>query len=688
MTGAINISGAANTTFTVTGDGAATAQFVTSGNTVTVASGLTLNLAIGVSGTGFTEAGADTTATVELSGTARNLETAVSVNSGTLDLAKTVAFAADGSSIAPGGLSGLIIGDGANSIATAVVRDSVTPVAGGNNWQAGRHLDRRQRRQRDRQPGRPARPQRPHRPHRQSDHVGRHRVAGRRHAVRGRPHGLQPRPLGTTSVVQGGTLNLDNVNPEFATVNGNANALISATIPNGGLTKLGSGTLTLTANNTYTGPTNVNAGKVFINGSQSSSPVTVNSGGTLSGDGTIGPLTVNSGGVVAPLTVTGGPSLLSVDGNVMLNSGSIFDAVLDSTTPGSGFSQLNATGNVVIQSGDTLNVTVNNAFAAGTTFAIIQGGSVTGTFTTLNVTPNTIPITQNDNGTALILTIQLSVTSTTVTAPANAVFEQPVTLSSTVTFPAGTVSPTGTVQFFDNTGSGPVAIGAAQPVGPVYNQGTHSATVTITVPTLTSAAGGLNNVITATYSGDSSNAGSTSTTPATVDVTPATTTLTFTTPPVNIVYEQPNTVTAQVSVNPPSTGSPTVPSGSIAFIATNTVTNQMTNLGTLGLNGNLAASVSESQLTPGTYTITATYTSGNTADFTAPATPTTSGPVTVSQGADDHDPDLADHGEHGVVQHVHHRLGDGVGQLAQHGHADRADRVRQVHRHAEQRRAR
>lgn len=67
----------------------------------------------------------------------------------------------------------------------------------------------------------------------------------------------------------------------------------------GSLTKVGTGRFTVTGNQAYTGPTVVNGGELKLNGSVSSD-VTINSGGTFSGNASVGALTVNSGGTLSP----------------------------------------------------------------------------------------------------------------------------------------------------------------------------------------------------------------------------------------------------------------------------------------------------------------------------------------------------------------------------------------------------
>ncbi|MER5157785.1 autotransporter outer membrane beta-barrel domain-containing protein [Serratia marcescens] len=86
----------------------------------------------------------------------------------------------------------------------------------------------------------------------------------------------------------------------------------------GGLTKQGIGTLVLTGNNTYAGPTLVNQGRLAINGSVTSA-VSVQNGGIVGGSGTVGSLTARRGGTVAPGNSIG---TLNVAGNVSFEPGS------------------------------------------------------------------------------------------------------------------------------------------------------------------------------------------------------------------------------------------------------------------------------------------------------------------------------------------------------------------------------
>jgi len=84
------------------------------------------------------------------------------------------------------------------------------------------------------------------------------------------------------------------------------------------LAKNGNGTLVLSATNSYSGSTFLNAGTLIVSGNNSSSSnLYVASGATLSGNGTVGPVTLNSGGTIAPGggTLTAGNSTWSGAGN-------------------------------------------------------------------------------------------------------------------------------------------------------------------------------------------------------------------------------------------------------------------------------------------------------------------------------------------------------------------------------------
>ena len=100
------------------------------------------------------------------------------------------------------------------------------------------------------------------------------------------------------------------------------NGAIGDGSPSGGfgITKGAPGTVALEGTSTYTGSTAVSAGKLQVDGSiAASSGIRVNSGGTLTGGGSVPTLTGNNGGTIAPGTPSG-PAILNT-GNVSLATG-------------------------------------------------------------------------------------------------------------------------------------------------------------------------------------------------------------------------------------------------------------------------------------------------------------------------------------------------------------------------------
>jgi autotransporter-associated beta strand protein len=177
------------------------------------------------------------------------------------------------------------------------------------------------------------------------------------------------------------TVALANATDNIIYIAGTGGITISSSISGSGknLTRDGSGTgiLTLSGVNTYTGTTTVNTGTLLVNGStDAASAVTVNSGGTLGGTGTVGgSVTVNSGGTVAP---GASPGILNT-GSVTFTSGATLSVEIGGTTPGNSATdhdQLNVTGSVSLNSA-TLSLAAFNGFTptAGQTFTILNNDS-------------------------------------------------------------------------------------------------------------------------------------------------------------------------------------------------------------------------------------------------------------------------------------------------------------------------
>ena len=192
---------------------------------------------------------------------------------------------------------------------------------------------------------------------------------------------------GVTGIVLGGlsgTYGITNGGNALTVGNNNASTIYSGVLSGAGtLTKVGTGTFVLSANNTYTGATMVSNGVLQVDGVIGAGAVTA-SGGTLAGAGTVnGATTVPSGGTLAP--GDGNIGTLTVGNSVTLNAGAV------TVTGVSKNGGVASNGKVVVTGalayGGTLTVTNvgTNAFTAGDSFQLFNAASHSGGFSTVTL---------------------------------------------------------------------------------------------------------------------------------------------------------------------------------------------------------------------------------------------------------------------------------------------------------------
>ncbi|MCB5175667.1 autotransporter domain-containing protein [Microvirga lenta] len=143
----------------------------------------------------------------------------------------------------------------------------------------------------------------------------------------------------------------------------------------GRLVKTGSGRLNLTGTSPFSGRTEVQAGRLAVNGSLGESVVTV-TGGSLGGTGTVGGLVARNGATIAPGNSIG---TLNVSGNVAFASGSTYEVEIDAA----GQSDRIAASGTATLSGGTVQILPDRGtgYVANRPYTILTAqGGVSGRF--------------------------------------------------------------------------------------------------------------------------------------------------------------------------------------------------------------------------------------------------------------------------------------------------------------------
>ena len=194
----------------------------------------------------------------------------------------------------------------------------------------------------------------------------------------------------TTANVRNGGMIVDTAGYDVAiTQNVQHSSISGDNAIDGGLSKLGAGVLTITGDNTFTGPTSVQAGTLLADNTLGSGTgrgtVTVSAAAVLGGSGTLGgDVTALAGSTVEP-GATPQPSVarLTVDGVLTFQPSSLLAIDIAGSTAGTGYDQVDAAGGFAL--GGDLQLTLQNGYVLtpGQSFTILDNtgnSSDTGVF--------------------------------------------------------------------------------------------------------------------------------------------------------------------------------------------------------------------------------------------------------------------------------------------------------------------
>ena len=180
---------------------------------------------------------------------------------------------------------------------------------------------------------------------------------------------------GTTSSLQGAITNNSALVFDQTTDGTYAGTMIGT----GTLGKIGSGTVSLSGAVTAASTT-VTAGGLFANGTLTSPVVTVASGGTLGGGGTIVGNVTNNGGVSPGASI----GTLTITGNYTHGATATLNNEITPTTT----DLLTVSGTITLNGGETSIIPLNSStrFLPSTTYTVAHaGGGVAGVFSTLSI---------------------------------------------------------------------------------------------------------------------------------------------------------------------------------------------------------------------------------------------------------------------------------------------------------------